>query len=89
MKTPSSLLTSLIAATALFASASVFGAESKTYQVTGPVVEVTDKTIIVQKGDEKWELAKPKSTKGAAGVKVGDKVTVYYQMVATEVEKKK
>jgi len=26
------------------------------YQVTGPVLEVTDSKIVVQKGDEKWEL---------------------------------
>lgn len=63
-------------------------ADAKSYQVTGPVVEVTDTTIVVQKGDDRWELARNKKTKGAADVKVGDKITVYYHMVATEVEKK-
>jgi hypothetical protein len=63
-------------------------AEAKTYQVTGPVLQVTETTLVVQKGDDRWEIAKSKSTKGAASVKVGDKVTVYYRMVADEVEVK-
>ena len=71
------------------ATTNLLAADAKSYQVTGPVVEVTDKTITVQKGDEKWELARSKSVKGPATIKVGDKVTVYYQMVATEIEKKK
>ena len=29
---------------------------AKTYQVTGPVLEVTDTKIVVQKGSEKWEI---------------------------------
>jgi len=36
-----------------------YSAESaKTYQVTGPVVELNEKTIVVQKGDERWEIAR-------------------------------
>jgi membrane-bound ClpP family serine protease len=38
---------------------------AKTYQVTGPVLEVTDSTITAQKGKEKWQLARDKETKGA------------------------
>jgi hypothetical protein len=56
--------------------------------VTGPVLEVTPTTITVQKGKDKWEIARAKSTKMAAEPKVGDKVTIYYQMIATEVETK-
>ncbi len=58
------------------------------YQVTGQVVEITETTLILQKGDEKWELARKKTTKGSANLKVGDKVTVYYHMVADEVTAK-
>lgn len=58
---------------------------AKNYQVTGQIVEITDTSIVVQKNDEKWELARKKSTKGAASLKVGDKVTIYYHMVADEV----
>ena len=60
---------------------------TKTYQVTGPVLEVTDSTITVQKGKEKWQLARDKDTKGP-GVKVGDKVTIEYTMTAKTVESK-
>jgi len=58
------------------------------YQVTGPVLEVTDTKIVVQKGKEKWELAKSPTTKNAAEVKVGDKVTVEYTMTASTIEVK-
>ena len=69
------------------AAAPAFAAE-KTYQVTGPVVDVTPDTITVQKGKENWEIATTADTKGAAGVKKGDKVTVQYKMTATSVEVK-
>ena len=61
---------------------------TKTYQVTGPVLEVTDSTITVQKGKEKWQLARDKETKGASDVKFGDKVTIEYTMTAKTVESK-
>jgi len=57
------------------------------YQVTGPVLEVTDSKIVVQKGKEKWELAKNANTKSDS-IKVGDKVTVYYNMTAEKIESK-
>ena len=60
---------------------------AKSYQVTGPVLEVTANSIVVQKGKERWEMAKDATTKGPE-VKVGDKVTVYYSMTATEIESK-
>ena len=58
------------------------------YQVTGPVVELTESKIVVQKGDEKWELARDKSTKVAGDLKVGSKVTIQYRMVAVKVDVK-
>lgn len=60
----------------------------KTYQVTGPVLEVSDSAIVVQKGKEKWEIARDKDTTLAGDPKVGDKVTIYYRMTATKVEVK-
>jgi FKBP-type peptidyl-prolyl cis-trans isomerase (trigger factor) len=60
----------------------------KSYQVTGPVLEVTDSTITVQKGKEKWQLARDKETKAPADVKVGDKVTIEYTMSAKSIESK-
>ncbi|ACG73214.1 conserved hypothetical protein [Anaeromyxobacter sp. K] len=61
---------------------------TKTYQVTGPVVEVGDESITVQKGKEKWEIARSADTKLAGEVKKGDKVTVEYRMTATNIEVK-
>src|SRR3982751_6522065 len=63
-------------------------AGSKTYQVTGPVLEVSDTMIAVQKGKDRWELARDAATKANGEVKVGDKVTVTYSMTATEIENK-
>jgi hypothetical protein len=58
------------------------------YQVTGPVLEVRDDAIVVQKGSEKWEIARDKATTIAGDLKVGSKVTVYYTMQASKVEVK-
>ncbi len=77
-----------ICGSALLTAASLDAADSKTYQVTGPVLEITPTTITVQKGEEKWELARSSSTKIKGDLKVGSKVTIYYSMVATEVEVK-
>ncbi|MGH7983893.1 MAG: hypothetical protein ACREFF_12215 [Candidatus Udaeobacter sp.] len=60
----------------------------KTYQVTGPVLEVTDSMIAVQKGKDRWEIARDSSTKVSGDLKVGAKATITYTMTATEVEVK-
>jgi hypothetical protein len=70
---------------ACMASTAMAAPASKGYQVTGPVLEVTDTKIVVQKGDDKWELARDPSTKAPATIKVGDKVTVEYRMTATSI----
>ena len=64
-------------------------AAEKTYQVTGPVLDVNDKTIIVQKGKDKWELARSADTKVTGELKKGAKVTIEYTMTATSIEVKK
>ncbi|WP_242339881.1 MULTISPECIES: hypothetical protein [Anaeromyxobacter] len=63
-------------------------AATKTYQVTGPVLEVTEDSVTVQKGKEKWEIARTPDTKITGEVKKGEKVTVEYRMTATSVEAK-
>ncbi len=83
------LLAGLLTLAAAGAVPGAARAEStKTYQVTGPVLEVTDTTITVQKGKEKWQLARDKETKSPADVKVGDKVTIEYTMSAKTIESK-
>ena len=63
-------------------------AVTKTYQVTGPVLEANDTMIAVQKGKDRWEIARDASTKVTGDLKVGAKVTIEYRMTATAVEVK-
>lgn len=74
--------------TGLLVGASTASAAAKTYQVTGPVLEVSDTMITVQKGKEKWEIDRTKDTKVTGDVKVGDKVTIMYRMSADSIEGK-
>ncbi len=78
----------LIAVVQLCLATNTFAELAKDYQVTGPVLEVNDKMIVVQKGDEKWEIARDPHTKSKTAVKVGDKVTIHYRMTAISVENK-
>ena len=61
------------------------------YQVTGPVIELTDTTIVVEgRGKERHEFVRTADTKVHGGdLKVGSKVTVKYTMTAASVEVKK
>jgi hypothetical protein len=60
-------------------------AAAKSYQFTGIVKTVQGDTFTVEKDPKNtWEFTKDASTKGT--VKVGDKVTVHYKMIATEIE---
>lgn len=63
-------------------------AAGTTYQVTGPVLEVTPTKLVIQKENEKWEVARTADTKVTGEIKVGSKVTVHYTMTATTVEVK-
>ena len=72
----------------LLAGVTAAFADATDYQVTGPILSMTDTTITVQKGKEKWEINKGTATTGAADLKVGDKVTIHYTMTATTVEAK-
>ncbi|MGH7252931.1 MAG: hypothetical protein ACREIE_03930 [Nitrospiraceae bacterium] len=63
-------------------------AATKQYQFTGTVTEVDAKSSLlrVDKGGDVWEF----STTGMKDLKTkkGDKITVYYEMIAKKVEKK-
>lgn len=65
-----------------------FAFAAKTYQVTGPVLELTDSKIIVQKGKEKWEINRTPSTAVTGDLKVGSQVTLMYTMDATTIDVK-
>jgi len=76
------VLISLLVPTAAFAA--------KKYQVTGIVVEIGDKVIVVEKKDgEKWEIDRTPDTKIEGDLKKGAKVTIHYTMSASEIEVKK
>jgi RNase P/RNase MRP subunit p29 len=60
----------------------------KDYQVTGPVLDVTNDTITVEKDKDKWEIARTKDTKVTGDLKKGSRVTIRYTMTATSVEVK-
>jgi hypothetical protein len=80
------LFSLLAAATLALSSTALAGAKS--YQVTGPVVEVNDTMIVVTKGKERFEIDRDSNTKVTGDIKVGDKVTVNYTMTAKDVEVK-
>ena len=78
------ILAALVGAgAALYAAAAV-----KTYQVTGPVLEVSSDAIVVEKGKDRWEIARDSGTKVTGDLKVGSKVTIMYRMTATSVDVK-
>jgi len=63
-------------------------AAAKSYQFTGVVKAADGGNLTVEKSaKETWQFEVPKDVKGPAP-KVGDRVTVYYKMVATEIEAK-
>ena len=76
----------IVLALALAALAGSALAAEKTYQATGPVVDVRDDAIVVQKGSEKWEIARTPDTKVTGDLKKGEKVTVHYKMTATSID---
>lgn len=78
----------VILALVLMAVPLVMAAAPKTYQVTGPVVDLKDDMITVEKDKEKWQIARDKDVKVKGDLKVGSKVTVEYRMIATSIEVK-
>lgn len=73
----------------MFAATVACAAGPKTYQVTGPVLEIKGDIIVVEKGgNEKWEIARDAVTKVNGDLKVGSKVTIEYTMTAKKIEVK-
>ncbi|MDQ6625587.1 MAG: hypothetical protein M3Y69_05515 [Verrucomicrobiota bacterium] len=84
-------LFNIIAAGVIALGSTALASPVKTYQVTGPIMEMNDSMIVVQKEkgkDERWEIARDSSTKASGEMKVGDRVTITYTMMATNVEVK-
>ena len=81
-------LAAVVTGIALLAATSAMAGGTRTYQVTGPVLEVKSDVIVIQKGKEKWEIARDKDAKVTGDLKVGSKVTVTYTMKAASIEAK-
>src|SRR5947207_15751425 len=79
---------SLFAAASLALGSAAFAGSVKDYQATGPILEVNDSMIAVQKGKDRWEIARDSNTKATGELKTGEKVTVHYTMTATNIEVK-
>ena len=78
----------LMFAAVLLLTSVAMAAGPKDYQVTGPVLDVADDVITVEKGKEKWEIGRDKNTKVSGELKKGSRVTVHYKMTATSVDVK-
>lgn len=78
---------SMLAAVLLLTSVAM-AAGPKDYQVTGPVLDLTDDVITVEKGKDKWEIGRNKDTKINGDLKKGSRVTIQYKMNATSVDVK-
>ena len=72
-------------AVALALAAPATFAATTTYQATGPILEVTDSKIVIEKDKEKWEIARDKDTKVTGDLKKGGRATVHYRMSATSI----
>jgi hypothetical protein len=79
---------SLLAVASLALSSATFAAGVQDYQVTGPIAELNDTMIVVEKGAKKERFNRDANTKVTGDVKVGDKVHITYTMSATDVEVK-
>lgn len=78
----------IIAAGMLAVSGPARAESANEYQVTGPVLEMTDTMIAVKKDNDRWEIKRDAGTRLDGEVKVGTKVTIMYTMTATKVEAK-
>jgi hypothetical protein len=78
-------ITAMLVVLVALLTITAFAAAAKAYPFTGVVKTVQGDTFTVQKSPtETWEFGKDAATKGT--VKVGDRVTVHYRMVATDIE---
>lgn len=86
MKLSSKLFANAVVCSLLLAAGSLRADDVKSYQVTGPVLELSDSKIVVQKGSDRWELVRTPGTKVDGDLKVGAKVTIHYIMTAGDVK---
>jgi hypothetical protein len=74
------------AASALLLVASASIAAPERYQMTGPITEITDEKIVIEKDGVSREFKRAPETKVEGYMKVGEKITVRYELVAVTVD---
>ncbi len=72
----------------MLSATATWAAGPKTYQVTGPILEIKCDVLVIEKGNEKWEVARDAATKVSGELKVGARVTAEYRMTANSIEVK-
>ena len=55
-----------------------------TYQVTGTIIEINPKIIVIEKDNERWAMTRDPKTK-VGNVQKGSRATIKYSMTAQEV----
>lgn len=55
-------------------------------RITGQVAEVRDDVVVVQKGKERWEVARHAGTRIKGEIRKGARVTVDFRAVAASIE---
>ncbi len=63
----------------------VLGA-TRPIRITGQVVDLREDTIVVQKGKEKWEIARHPAAQIKGDIKKGSRVTVDFRAIAANIE---
>ena len=66
-------------------TAVAYAAQDGIRKATGELVKITAESIVIKKGKGEMVITRNASTNVAGNLKVGEKVTVEYQMIATSV----
>ena len=66
-------------------AAVAYAAQDGVRKATGELVKITAESIVIKKGKGEMVIVRDASTNVAGNLKVGEKVTVQYKMIATSV----
>jgi RNase P/RNase MRP subunit p29 len=66
-------------------TAVAYAAQDGIRKATGELVKITAENVVIKKGKGEMVIARDASTNVAGNLKVGEKVTVEYKMIATSV----
>lgn len=66
-------------------TAVAYAAQDGIRKATGELVKITAESIVIKKGKGEMVITRNASTNVAGNLKVGEKVTVEYKMIATSV----